>query len=722
MTKKNIELQRQTKDSLQGCLMYLVQHYGKTHALTSLTAGLPLKKNHITPQMFIRAAKRAGLDAKVVERDAADISTHTLPAVVSLTSGRYAILKDKEEGFGKGGTNNRYALIDTFTGEEEWIEGDDAFNAIYTGFTILTKPSIWHELARDTFKDSSEWFWSNILPFKGIYMQVALAAIFINLIALASPLFVMNVYDRVVPNLAYETLWVLAIGIITVYIFDFTFKQLRAYFIDVAGKGADILLASRVYQQMMNAKLGTRETTSGAFANQVKEYDTLRDFFTSTTLTTLIDLPFILLFVAVIAMVGGPVALVPLAAVPIVLFVCFFVQRPMRGLVQQVSQDMDAKHGHLIETINGLENIKAIGSMGYAQGKWEQYVGAGARLSAKTKFLAQLGINFSVFAQQLVTVFIVIWGVYRIGNGDMSMGALVACSMLAGRALAPLGTAAGLYVRYQQAKSAMDGLNKLMEAPVERPDGHTFVHVDDIKGDVDFTDVTFAYPGSNMECLNAVSLSIKAGDRVGIIGRAGSGKSTLSRLLLNLYEPKSGNITLDGLDIRQLDPAVLRSFISYAPQNLILFRGTLRQNLMLANPEATDDQLLQAAEISGLMGFIRRHPMGFDLPVGERGESLSGGQRQAVGLARAVLSQGKIAIFDDPTSEMDHASEEHVKTRLKKWLGDKSRTLILVTHRPAMLDLVDKLIVMHYGKMVAIGPKDKVLKSLETGAIKVRKG
>lgn len=712
--------QADSQDSLQGCLVFFLRHYRINTTLTSLLSGLPLVKSRLTPQLFTRAAAQAGLVSRVVKRTPNEISPHVLPAVIMMASGRSVVLLSRtlaEDGSLDGGS---FTVLDTFTGTEQVLPTLDEFEKVYGGFVILVRQSVAAELSAEARDPKKQWFWGTVRQFRPLYNKVLLSAFVINLVALVSPLFVMNVYDRVVPNHAYETLWVLAVGVLIAYTFDSIFKQLRVYFVDVAGKGADILLGSKIYHQLLNLRLGEGRISAGAFANQLRDYDSLRDFFTSSTMVTLVDVPFLFLFVLVIFMLGGSLALVPLVAIPLVVVVSAVVQGPMMGLTREVSKELDMKHGHLVETIYALENIKSMGSQSHAQGRWEHLSGVAARLSTKTRFLSNLALNAGGFVQQLVYVGLIIWGVYKVTDGDMTMGALIACSMLLSRAMAPLSSVAGLFVRYAQAKNSMEMLTKFMNSAVERPHGKNFVHVGQLRGEMQFDNVSFAYPGSKLASLTNVGFTIKPGEKVGIVGRAGSGKSTLSRLMLNLYNPTEGSILFDGLEIRQLDPAELRANICYFPQNLYLFRGSLRENLLLANPEASDADLMNAVEVSGAYRIVRRHPMGFDLPVGERGELLSGGQRQAVGLARALMQQGNLVILDDPTSEMDSGSEAWVKDRLSKWL--KTRTLVLITHRPSMLDLVDRLLVIDDGKLVADGPKAEVLAMLQQNAAKALQG
>ncbi|MBI1308672.1 MAG: type I secretion system permease/ATPase [Proteobacteria bacterium] len=694
--------QDHAQDTLQGCLMWMVSHFRLTHTLTSLVTGLPLVKNRLTPELFARAAARAGLDSRVVRREVGDISAQVLPGVVMLEGGKAVILKVRQP-------DGHFVLVDTYSGAEEAVN-EEAFAKVYGGVMILVRPTLRTVVEEELSSPAKQWFWGTLRQFKPLYYKVGLAALVINMTALVAPLFVMNVYDRVVPNAAFETLWVLALGAAVAYTFDAIFRQLRAYFVDVAGKGADVLLASKIYSHLLNIRLQQQPMSAGAMANQLRDYDSLRDFFTSGTIVALVDVPFMLLFVVIIFMLGGPLGLLPLLAIPVVLTVCSALQSKMMALSREIARESDLKHGHLVETINALENIKAIGSASHAQGVWELVTGASAKVGTQIRFLNSLALNFAYWAGQVVYVTLIIWGVYRIVDGDMTTGALVACSMLVMRALAPVSQMAGLYVRWAHTATALETLTRFMNSPVERPDGKVFVHHPRVGGEIVFDNVDFAYPGSRLLSLHQASFTIAPGEKVGIIGRAGSGKSTTARLVLGLYEPVQGRVRIDGLDLAQLDPAELRQQICYFPQNLHLFRGTLRENLLLAKPDASDQDLINAVEASGAYRLVRRHPLGFDLPVGERGELLSGGQRQAIGLARALMHDGRIAIFDDPTSEMDATSENWVKDRLKKWLKD--RTLILITHRPSMLELVDRLIVVDDARIVADGPKERVMAQL----------
>jgi ATP-binding cassette subfamily C protein LapB len=526
----------------------------------------------------------------------------------------------------------------------------------------------------------------------------------------------MNVYDRVVPNHAIETLWVLAVGVLTVFVFDFLLRNLRGYFVDSAGRMADVKLASRIFEQVLGLKMAARPASAGAFASNLREFESLRDFFTSATLVALVDLPFVLLFVAVVWLIGGPIALVPGIAIPVVIGVGLVLQLPLNRVVRRSFKDAAQKHGLLVESLNGLETIKAAGAEGRTQHDWERYVGATAGSAMHARFLASLGINVSALAQNLVTVGVVVFGVYRIADGDMTVGALVAATIITGRAMAPLAQVAGILTRYHQARAAYEALDQVMALPNERPADVRFLHRPQIHGGIAFQNVSFLYPGAQQPALEQVSFTIRPGERVGLIGRIGSGKTTIEKLVLGLYEPAQGAVLIDGTDLRQIDPADLRRHVGCLLQDVFLFHGTIRDNIALGAPFADDRAVLRAAQLAGVEEFVARHPQGFDLEVGERGERLSGGQRQAVALARALLLDPPILMLDEPTSAMDNDAENRLKQRLGEVLD--GRTLLLVTHRASLLSLVERLIVLDGGRLLADGPKDEVLAALADGRIR----
>ncbi|NQY25984.1 MAG: type I secretion system permease/ATPase [Piscirickettsiaceae bacterium] len=711
----NVEESRDTLDDpLLGCLTLLAKILNKPHSAESLIAGLPLVDNKLTPKLFSRAAERAGLASKTVNRPLRKISNLVLPAVLLLENSTACIVLEFKR---KTAT---VIFPETGDGETEIALSD--LKKQYSGFAIFIKPVHHFDQRTEHSKipRTKHWFWGTILRFWPIYAEVFVASILVNSFALASPLFIMNVYDRVVPNHAIETLWVLAIGVTTVFVFDLLLKTLRGYFIDMAGKKADVILSATIFEKVMGVKMASRSNSVGSFANSLHEFESFREFFTSATLTTLIDLPFAFLFIFVIWTIGGELAYVPLAVIPIAILVSLIIQIPLGRTIQHLFRHSGQKSAILIETLTGLETIKSIGAETPIQRKWEQTIGFIAKYGQRARILSSTAVNFTSFLQQMASVAVVVFGVYKISDGDITMGALIACTILTGRALAPMGQVAGILTRYHQSKAALNSLNTLMNLPVERPSGREFLHRPDFQGGIEFKNVSFRYPEQPLDALTAISFTIKPGEKVGIIGRIGSGKSTIEKLILGLYEPSEGAILLDGTDIRQVDPVDLRRNVGYAPQDVVLFFGSIRDNITMGAPFADDRAVLKAAEIAGVVEFVNRHPSGFDMPVGERGEGLSGGQRQSVTIARALLLDPPVLILDEPTNAMDNSSEEQFKAKLKANL--EGRTLLLVTHKASLLSLVDRIIVMDQNRLVADGPRDQVLAALKKGHIKVTKG
>ena len=691
-------------DPLLACLVALTRLLGRPASASALMAGLPLPDGLLTPGLFARAAARAGLAARGLRRRLEDIDPLALPCIL-LLEGRQACVLTRI-----GAENCTVLLADTGLGTVELPRHELA--ARYLGMALFARPeaSVAALEPGAAAEAGGHWFWGVVLRQWPVYAEVALAAALINLFVLATPLFVMNVYDRVVPNNALATLWVLATGVVIVFAFDFLLKLLRAYFVDTAGRIADLKLASAIFAQVMDLQLAARPASAGAFANDLREFESLRDFFNSASITALVDLPFLLLFIATIWLLGGPVALVPAVAVPLVVAVGLLLQLPLERAARMNLRDAARKHGVLVEAINGLETIKSVGAASRAQSAWELQVAASARSAGSSRFWSAFATHFTSLTANLVTVGVIVVGVHQIGAGQLTMGALIACSILAGRAMAPLAQVASVLNRYHQARAAYASLNRVMGLPRERGPGRRFLHRPKLAGSLELKQVSFTYPRQKLPALAEVSFKIEAGERVGLIGRIGSGKTTVEKLLLGLYQPDRGAVLVDGTELRQIDPADLRRNIGCVPQDLVLFQGTLRENIALAAPRADDEAVLRAARAAGVDDFAARHPLGYDMIVGERGEALSGGQRQAIAIARALLMDPPILILDEPTSFMDNAAEARLKTRLAELLP--GRTLLLVTHRASLLSLVDRLIVLDFGRMVADGPREEVLRRL----------
>ena len=698
-------------DPLLDCLVELTRIHGRPSTRAALVAGLPLEKGGLTPSLFARAASRAGLSAKLVRRDLTRIDEVLLPAVLLLKGEEACILL----GWDEGGENARLLFPETGQGSVQLSR--DELLARYAGVVIFARPHFRFDRRTPQVGQVKlrHWFWGALAEQLPVYRDVLAAALLINVMALAMPLFVMNVYDRVVPNRAMETLWVLALGVVLVIGTDMMLRLLRGYFIDLASARIDMQLSATIMERVLGVRMSSRPEAVGAFASNLRSFETVRDFITSASVTALIDLPFALLFVLVIALIAWPLIIPVLLAIIVVIIYAYILQHKMHALSETTYRAGALRNATLIESLTALETIKTQGAEGVMQSKWEKSVAFVSRVNNQMRFLSAAATNGAMEIQQLVSVVVVVAGVYLIGQGQLSMGGLIACTMLTGRAVAPLGQMVGLLMQYHNAKVALTSLDEVMARPVERPDDGAFVHRPELKGNIEFRDVDFSYPNSSVSALKGFNCRITEGEKVVVIGRIGSGKTTLQKLLLGLYQPSAGAVLVDGVDLRQLDPADLRRNIGYVAQDVTLFYGTLRENIAIGAPYADDATIVAAAEAAGLADFVNRHPDGFDMMIGERGDSVSGGQRQGIAIARALLLDPPILLLDEPTSAMDFSSEQQFKQRLKTLAAHK--TVIIVTHRNSLLDLATRVIVVDDGRIVADGPRDQVIQALQSGRI-----
>ena len=698
-------------DPLLECLMALARIHGVPRTRDAFIAGLPLVDHALVPSIFERAAQRAGMASKITKRSLDSLTTPFLPTVLLLHDKNACLLLGWDEG------QQTASVIFPDVGESAVSISRADLEARYTGTAIFCRPQFRFDNRSPKVADlrGRHWFWGTLLSNLPVYKDVLLAAFLINLFGIAMPLFVRNVYDRVVPNNATETLWTLAAVVGIIIVADVTLRMMRGYMIDLAGSRVDVSLSARIMERVLGVRLENRPGSAGGFAANLQSFETIRNFITSATLTGLVDLPFALLFLLVIALIDWPMMLPGLAGSFLLISAALIVKARIHALTEKTYRAGTQRNANLVESLVGLETLKAMGAEGIMQRKWESSATFLSRNMTQLRLLASTTMHSAHTVNQMVHLGVIALGVYRIGEGQLSMGGLIACAMLSSRAMAPFNQVASLLTSYHSANNALSTLNKIMTSEVERPTDATFISRSHFAGDIEFIDLNFSYPGEEKDALRHVSFHIKPGEHVAIIGRVGSGKSTLEKLMLGLYQPTSGSIRVDGVDIRQLDPAELRRNIGYVPQDVTLFYGTLRENVVLASPHVDDTALLAAAEMGGLMEVVNRDPRGFDMMVGERGESLSGGQRQGVALARAVVNAPPILLLDEPTGAMDSRSEEEVKRKLRQYsLG---KTMVLVTHRTSLLELVDRIIVLDYGKVVADGPKESVVEALKHGRI-----
>jgi ATP-binding cassette, subfamily C, bacterial LapB len=704
-------------DPLLDSLVELCRLHGVGGSRASLSGGLPLVEGRLTLELAERAAARVGMATRL-QRVALDaIDRAALPAILVLAGNQSCVLLGWSD-------DGRAQVLLPQTGQGAVNLERNELAARYSGVALFARPQFRFDSRTREVKATprSHWFWGALGAQRFVYRDVLAAAALVNLFALAFPIFSMNVYDRVVPNAAVETLWAMAVGIALVLCADLWMRNLRGRFVDEASARIDVELSARLMERVLGMKLANRPESVGSFASNLRGFEQVRDLIASSTVTALIDLPFALLFVAVIVWLSPWLALPVVLAFAVIVVVGWMLQQRLHQLAETTWRASAQRNATLVESLTGIETIKAQAAEGAIQAKWERTNTFLARINVRMRALSSSAMYGAAWLTQLASVAVIVIGVYLIGERQLTMGALIAAGMLAGRALAPAGQIVGLLMQYQGARTALESLDKLMAQPVERPSvaegAAPFVQRRDLKGAVELRQVRFAYPQRDDAVLDGVSLRIEPGEKVAFIGRVGSGKSTLLRLVMGLYqpiEPDGGAVLLDGIDVRQLDPADVRRNIGHVSQDVTLFHGSLRENIAFGLPHADDAAIVAAAETAGLTEFVQRHPKGFDLPVGERGELLSGGQRQAVGIARALLHNAPILLLDEPTSAMDFSTEAQITQSLAAFAQGK--TVLLVTHRTSLLSLVNRVIVIDHGRVVADGPRERIMEALQSGRI-----
>ncbi len=698
---------------LMDCLLLVARVEGMNPSKVAIASGLPLDQGELRPELFVRAANRAGLAAILLDRELKNIPQAVLPAILLTRDGKAVVLESVDKRLGVA------VLIDTDSRERCQVDLN-TLEQVYTGHVFyLRKMHQFDSRTPRIYGDKKQhWFWGVIKSSRSIYRDVLLASFLINLFVLAQPLFVMNVYDRVVPNNAVETLWALAIGVLIVYLFDLVLKILRSYLVELAAKRSDVILSAQLLEKVLNLKMASRPNSTGAFASRLHDFDTLRNFITSSTILALVDLPFVALFLAFIWYLGGWLFLIPALLIPVGILLAYRAQHKLRPSVEKVIRGSARKNATLIENLVGIESVKTLGCEGQVQSNWEQSVGYVAQWSLNSRVTSNATMMSVQWLQHLAMVAMVAGGVYLIADQNLTLGGLIACVILNGRAMAPLGQIANLLISYDHAEATLKSLDEVMKLPEEREAGKEYLHHPVLKGDLQFDKISFRYPEQPVAAIQNLSATLKAGEKVAIIGRIGSGKSTLARLLLRLYDPNEGAIKADGFDLQQLDPADIRNNICYIAQDAQLFFGTVRDNITMGMESVEDADVVAAATNAGIIDFINAHPLGFNMPIGERGETLSGGQRSAIALSRAFLRSPPVVIMDEPTASMDQGTETQVKEKIRTHFAEKS--LIIITHKTSMLDLVDRLIVMDKGQIVADGPKESVLQALKQGRVRGR--
>ena len=710
----------QEPDTLLAALVWLTRHHGRPRSPQALVAGLP-HQGRLRPELALRALQAAGFSAGLVERRLAELHPLLLPAVLLLRDGSACILERRDDAC--EGTPPRCRLLlprgDAADGSGcESASVDEArLEAEYSGFALVASP---RPLPADGAAEEADadpqrhWLWGTLRRFLPYYRSALVAALLTNVLTLVLGLVATIVFDRVIPHQAFVTLWALACGAALALAFDLLARQLRSHLIDRAGKKADLLLGAALFRQTLGVRMEFRPASSGVYAHQLAQVEVVRDFFTSATLAALSDLPFVLLFVAMIFLIAGPLGWVMLLAIPLILGLAWVLQGALRRAMNSHLSRQAELHGLLVEAVEGLEDLKTSGAEGRFLHRHDAATAACAESALRGRTLSSWSANLTMVAQQLVTLVMLVWGVYLIRDGAITGGALIGAVMFAGRAIGPLGSVVALANRYQGARAALLVLDRLMKQPTERDAQRQYMAAPALSGRIALHGLHFAYPaiGANPAppVLQGLDLRIDAGERVAILGRIGSGKSTVLRLLAGLYQPAQGRVEVDGVDLRQIDPGDYRVAVGFVPQEPRLFNGSLRDNVVMGRGLVTAERLDEVARLTGLDRLVAAHPQGWELPVGERGHLLSGGQRQLVALARGLATQPRLLLMDEPTSSMDAQSESAFVRQLQD--AAAGRTLVVVTHRPALLDLVQRIVVVEAGRILVDGPKAQVLSRL----------
>ena len=558
---------------------------------------------------------------------------------------------------------------------------------------------------------NKNWFLVYVSRQKKFYLQAIIASIFINIFALITSIYIMVVYDRIIPNNAISSLVSILAGVLFVIFMDFSMKMLRGYFLDMAGKQIDSSSSNDIFQKIIGYDLSKAPKFSGELVSVVREFETFREFFNSVTLTSLVDFPFIIVFLTVIYGIGGNIAFVPGVIVPIVIIFGLLIQPALKQISEDSQKDGQAKQTVLGEMINGLETVKTVSGGSVLKDRWMGAVNAQSKTSIKSRIFTQLALNFAGIGQQLSQMGIIGFGVLAVSSGDLSMGGLIACTILSGRTLAPLGQIGGLMGRLNTAKAAYHSVTKFMIEASREETAKEYFPRENITGSIEFSHVSFSYSNDTQIILNDINVKVNAGEKVAVIGKIGSGKTTILKLIMGLYQPNNGSVLIDGANIQQIRPEDIRRQFGVVMQNTYLFSGSISENIAFGLDAISPSEIDEAATIAGVTDFTKKMNNGLDYQLSEGGKDLSGGQRQAIALARAIVRKPSIILLDEPTSAMDLTSERQIIQNLKSYFN--KQTLIVVTHRMSLLQLVDRVIAIDDGKVTVDGTRDSILSKLK---------
>lgn len=698
-----------SQDPVLDCVRFLARAWRKSDSVATLTAGLPLVDGRMDVGLMAAAFGRIGVAVRPVDEALSRLKEYDFP-VVLLPGDRAPLVVLRKLG------RRVYRVYDPTLGGEVNMDAR-VLDARKSKPMLMVAPNFEsvQEHTGNRFAREGHWFWSAVRGHTVSILYVLLAAAFINVFAIAFPLFTMNVYDRVLPNSAQTTLWVLAIGIGLVAIFDLLLKLARAGVIEFVGRSIDFRLSSALFDRVLNTPMSSRPSSTGAFVSRIGQYEVLREFVAASTLVMFVDALFLGIFAYIIALLVGWLVIFPLIAGVAALILTLIVGILSGRAVKSALAESSARNAVLVEALTSVQTVKASRAEGQLLKRWEAAVLASSHTQDKLRSYQAMATNTTAALSQLSLVGIIVGGSYAFTTGDVTTGAIIAAMMLSNRLIAPIGMIAGTLLRARTAMEAYETVDQIMKLPDERPNRPNQMQRVVQGGRVSFNKVRFAYPNTKAFVLDGVSFTIEPGEKVGIIGRIGSGKTTIGRLMVNFHRASEGEVAIDGIDIDQYHPDDLRRAVGLVVQDPEIFNGTVRDNIIMSDPAASEERIMTAARRAGVETFVSRHPQGYDMPVGERGALLSGGQRQAIALARAMLVEPKILFLDEPSSSMDLATERQLIKHLETSLMP-DQTVLIATHRYSLLTLVTRLMVIDNGKLVADGPKDQVLEQLRARA------
>ena len=678
----------QNEKGLLGITRLFLREYGIRKSGAAIRNAVEMPHESYMPQHAVSALSTLGFKASFGNIKLKKLTDDFFPVIAFLNDQSSVLLKSLDP-------DGTVTYITSEKKAKPTKASLDEFKKDFSGYVIIAKALN----DREKEERSGHWFFSAFRKSKWLYAQVMVAAMVSNFLSLTTALFTMTVYDRIIPNGAFESLIALSIGVVIALAFDFLIKSLRAKFIDVASKRADLEISRRLFDRILTLTPTEQRQKTGAMAGTIREFETLREFFNSSTLVILIDLPFVFFFIYVIYLIAGPLAYVPLICVPLVIVVGLGIQPFLARITKGSVESGMNKQAVLVETLNGLETVTATGSGKLMKKRYEDALNNQSDSGNKIRALSMFIINFAASVQQYAQVAAIFFGVYLIVEGTITQGALIGAVILGGRTMSPLSQLANTLSRVNGALTAYRNLSKLIGQSFNSAGNLSPISRPVFKGEIEFKNVSYKFEGANQPVLKNLSFKIPAGQKVALVGKMGSGKSTLSRLIAGIYEPSEGAILIDGVDVRQIDPADTRKNIGIMLQDSWLFSGTVRENIQMGFNEYDDEHLLDICKIAGVDDFVGAHPKGYDLEIKERGVGLSGGQRQTINLARSLLHKPKILLLDEPTSSMDQGTEKQVVESLTKISTDK--TMLIVTHRNPILSMVNRVFVLENGQIVA---------------------